>query len=480
MIKLIDLIKTIQLLETKTPGVVKSKKPQTTGHMTHMGDWAIYGDPNKGLEHYQLMQKFLNGEETKNHSVSWKFDGGWSFTTGRTKEGHHFIMNKNAKKMLKTEDEIDAANVPWAKDAKLLLRHIKQMPIEPGKAYQGDLLWARHEDKVDDKVRPNTVTYNATPHGVGIAIHSEYDVDEDNNLVRTSNAPNVENLKHDNVLVVDPKIKVGDVMLTPTRNRQVTRSLKRAESELTPEVQDYAKSIAGDKKLHKFMQEYLNEVVATTGKRSHESIATYLTRPIHGARTSYGYMEKSTQRKMSDKGRSKLQQELEDHIEQNKPNITKLLMHMQHLADAKHIMLQQFHESKHIAALVPHGNGKHEGVVSALGTPNETGELQDVNLAKMTEEGINGFSAQNRRRGIERGFSNEREQPHPNVPFVDHTEEEELKEEMSVGGGGIAGIGGPEDVAVPVKAQRRYTKSGPMRRRRKIIESFLNSNNFMK
>ena len=56
----------------------------------------------------------------------------------------------------------------------------------------------------------------------------------------------------------------------------------------------------------------------------------------------------------------------------------------------------------------------------------------------------------------------------------------QVKEEMAVGtGAGLAGLGGPEDVAVSVAAQKRYTKKGPMRRR-KMVEQFLDFNNLMK
>jgi hypothetical protein len=208
-------------------------------------------------------------------------------------------------------------------------------------------------------------------------------------------------------------------------------------------------------------------------------------------------MEKSTQRNMSDKARSGLVSELESHMGTHGEHLSALLNHMHHISQAKKHMLDQFHEHAHQMGIVPMHGQKHEGLVSAFGIPQEDGSIKEVSLAKLTEEGIHGFSASNRRRGVERGFTKEREQPHSNVPFVDYTAEEgpkivkhtttvepkqkkvkKLKEEMSVGAGGIAGLGGPEDVAVPVSAQKRYTKKGPLRR--KIVESFLNSNNLMK
>jgi hypothetical protein len=493
MIRIAHLIHNINLQEAKE----KKKEAETTGHMTHIADWSMYGDPMLAYKHAEAMHKFMNGESTPNHTVSVKADGGVSLVVGKKLDGRYFITYKSGKKMFHTPEEIDAAGVPWAEDGKKMLAHAMQMPIQAGHAFQGDLLWADHGEKEKGFIQPNTVKYKPTEHGIGIAVHSQYHVNDNDELTRTTNVPDIKQLKHDNVFVPDLQIKPGQIRLNQERNEKVKHHLDQAMSAMTPEVQEYAKNVFANPKLHKFLQEYSNEVVATTGERSVDSMKTYLHQPLHGARTSYGYMEKSTQRNMSDKARSGLVSELESHMGTHGEHLSALLNHMHHISQAKKHMLDQFHEHAHQMGIVPMHGQKHEGLVSAFGIPQEDGSIKEVSLAKLTEEGIHGFSASNRRRGVERGFTKEREQPHSNVPFVDYTAEEgpkivkhtttvepkqkkvkKLKEEMSVGAGGIAGLGGPEDVAVPVSAQKRYTKKGPMRR--KIVESFLNSNNLMK
>ena len=520
MIRIATLIHKINLTEA-------TQDAETTGHMTHTEHWSIYGDPEHGLEHAEAMHRFFNGEETEGHSVSLKADGGVSLVVGRKKDGRHFITYKSGKKHFHSAEEIDAAGVPWAEDGKKIFKHVQEMNIKPGTAFQGDVLWAdREKDIQDDHIRPNTVRYKPTHHSMGIAVHSQYDVDDNDNLIRSTNVPDIKQLKHDDVFVPDLQLKPGQIKLTKERNDAVRESLIKAREALTPEAHEYARSVAADPTIHKFMQEYLNETVATTGKKTVQSLRDYIHRPIFGARTSHGYMEKSTQRSKSDKAREALVKKLEDHISENHHNIDRLFQHMQHITTAKHHMLDQVNEYRDQMGIKPHGKNEHEGIVSAF--RRKIGGKFITSLAKLTREGIRGFSALNRRRGVERGFTKEREVPHPDVPFVDHTDEQLVKEshnietlkniptsrlkklhkkysskssdesrkeaavikkiiksrvdeEMAVGtGAGLAGLGGPKDVAVPVEAQKRYTRSGPMRRKRKIAESFLNSQNLMK
>lgn len=465
MITITQLLQTVCLNEG-------AEEAATTGHMTHIGDWSIYGNPEEALNHAEATHKFLNGTTTPNHSVSLKADGGVSVVVGKKHDGRHFISYKSGKNLFHTPEEIDAAGVPWADDGKKILKHITEMNIKPGHAFQGDVMWGdRNTDIKDGVVQPNTIKYTPTQHSMGIAVHSQYHIDENSKFHRVSNAPDISQLSHPHVFVPDLQLKPGQIPLTAERNKSVTHALSKAKKALSPDVQSYAKQVSTTPNVHKFLQEYLNEVVATTGHRSVSSLREYIHRPIYGGNTSYGYMEKATQRNKSDKSKTALVSELEQHINNNEKHITGLFTHMTHLATAKHAMLDQIHEHVKQMSLVPHGSESHEGIVSAFGTPDESGILRNVSLAKLTAEGINGFSARNRRRGLEKGFAKPRETAHPDVPFIDHTEKP-LKEEMSVGAGGIAGIGGPEDVAVPKDAQKKYTSRKRSIWKRKISESF--------
>ena len=114
MILINELFHRILVAEAKEP----TKKPmiQTTGHMTHIADWSMYGDPLHGLSHMETMADWFDGKETEGHSVSIKADGGVSVVVGRRHDGTHFISYKSGKKLFHSPDEIDAAGVPWAED----------------------------------------------------------------------------------------------------------------------------------------------------------------------------------------------------------------------------------------------------------------------------------------------------------------------------------------------------------------------------
>ena len=441
MILINELFHRILVAEAKEP----TKKPtiQTTGHMTHVGDWSMYGDPTHGLRHMEAMADWFDGKKTEGHSVSLKADGGVSVVVGRKNDGRHFVAYKSGKKLFHSPEEIDAAGVPWGEDGKRILSKVQEMNIKPGTAFQGDVLWAHHDELQDNHARPNTVRYKPTHHPMSIAVHGQYNISDEGDLTKATSTPDYSQLKHHEVHVPNLTLEAGSIRLSPARKAAVRQSLQNAKETLTPETQEYLKGASQNKDVHKLLQEYMNEVVATTGKRSVDDLRKYIHEPLSTAVTSSAYKNKATQRNMKEDKRNKLIQDLEKHIGENSQHLENLFAHHQHLTDAKHHMLNQLKETHGHHDLIPGSGEEHEGLVSAFGTPgvNET-------LAKLTREGPGGFSERNRARGVERGFF----KPQP------------VQEEMMASGGAISGMGynlggpPPDDVAVYPRNMRRYKR----------------------
>jgi hypothetical protein len=480
MILINELLSKISLLEAKE--TAPKKTIQTTGHMTHAADWSIYGNPEHGLEHVEALRDWFDGKETSNHSVSLKADGGVSVVFGRKKDGRHFISYKSGKKLFHSPEEIDAAGVPWAEDGKKIFSKIAEMNIKPGTAFQGDMLWVDRDQLENGVARPNTIRYKSTKHPMAIAVHSQYNISDTEDLHKTSSVPDIKQLKHKDVFVPDLQLKAGSVKLSKSEKNKIDKSVKAAREALTPEAMTYVKGVPANKEIHKFLQEYFNEAVATTGRRSIADLRKYIDTALTDKVTSKAYMNKSSQKKLSaskdpsvnERLRKELRERLHQHITDNESNLSQLFKHHDHIADAKHTMLDALkrHQNKH--PINPLGGEEHEGIVSALGVPGET-----ETLAKFTREGESGFSSKNRERGVER------------FP------EQYMKEEMgaaAVGGaamtassGNISGMGynlggpPPDDVKVSPEARYAYTranmaqtpvdKSQPVRRRivRKVL-----------
>lgn len=371
------------------------KEVETTGHMTHVGDWSYTPhrgvvDPHLGLKHMRAMHDWFRGKKTEGHSVDIKADGGVSALFGRLPTGEHVAGYKSGK--VYTEDQLKTHDAPWAADAHRLIQHTKRMAIEPGQMFQGDLLWA-HKDQLtkEGHARPNTIPYKPTHHEIGIAVHGHLKFDEKGNLLRVGK-PDHRQLQSSSVFIPRLELPHGAAKLSAARNRAISHSLKRAELALTPQATEYAKNLHKNKKFAKFFQEYSNEVVATTGKRSLAAMRKYIHKAISPAQTSRAYMDKATQKKLSDKGRAALISELETHIKENRPHLRALLRHHQHLTNAKHHMLDAMAEHHGSHDLQPAQGEEHEGLVSVMGG----------SMAKLTREGPRGFSARNRANSLTR------------------------------------------------------------------------------
>ena len=415
---------------------------QTTGHMTHIGDWAIYGDPTLSLKHIEAVHNFLQGKQQEGHSVSLKADGGVSVLFGRKSDGRHFVSYKSGKNQFHTPEEIAAAQVPYGEDIKQLLSRVQEMPLKKGHVFQGDMLWADSSENDKGMIRPNTIQYSNMPNTpLGIAVHGQYKIKNDGSIQKSSSKPDLTQIQHPDIHTPNLQLEKRHLLLSAKRNKAIRTSIAAAKSALVPEVAEYARGIPQDKDIHKFLQEYLNEVVATTGKRSVEGLRTYIHSPLRQIQTSKAYMNKPTQANLSDKRRNALLEKLTTHVDQNEQNLHGLFQHMTHITDAKHHILDALAERQSSHSITPHRKNEHEGIVSALGAPGE-----NETLAKLTREGPMGFSARNRARGLERGF-------------YGHVQEEM----MTASSGGVSGMGynlggpPPDDVKITPLAQKEYT-----------------------
>jgi len=238
--------------------------------MTHTGDWSYTPhkgvvDPHLGLKHMKAMHDWFQGKQTHGHSVDIKADGGVSALFGRLPTGEHVAGYKSGKVF--TEEQLKKHDAPWAPDALRLLHHTKHMTIQPGHIFQGDLLWA-HKGQLTSEghAKPNTIAYNPTHHEIGIAVHGHLKLDEKGNLLRIGK-PDHKQLQSRSIFVPKLELPRGAAKLSAARHKAISHSLRQAESELTPEVADYARNLHKNKKFAKFFQEYSKEVVATTGRR---------------------------------------------------------------------------------------------------------------------------------------------------------------------------------------------------------------------
>jgi len=159
---------------------LKKSKKATTGHLEHVGDYLYHGDPHVALKHMDAMHNRFKGKMTKGHEPSLKIDGGMSIVAGRHHDGTHFVRTKhgNENVTFTSEDDIHKTGKEhYVKHLVPLLRHVKNMNIKPGRAFQADLV---HHGDDGGTAKPNTITYKVKKgKNLTLAAHSEYSLGSD-------------------------------------------------------------------------------------------------------------------------------------------------------------------------------------------------------------------------------------------------------------------------------------------------------------
>lgn len=399
------------MLLTEATAKAKGDKPkiETTGHMTHIADWSYtphgtdeHGnpkvDPMLGVKHAEALHDWHEGVHKPDVKVSIKADGGMSGLIGVHPESGELVGAYKSGKSFYTRKQLETMkDAPgWRDDMVRVLKHAEKMKIKKGHFFQGDVLWTHRGTEKGGltphgTANPNTIHYKPTHHEAGMAIHGHFVMDKKGNLARQEDIDHSQ-LENPDMYVPKLGLTPGNARLKSEERASFQNAIAKAKKAMTPEVHAYAANLHKDKKFAKFMQEYSNEVVATTGKRSVSSMLKYLRKPISTAKTSSGYMSKPTQAKMSKKGQITLETHIKSHILTNRKALTGLLKHQQHLSSIKHPSanaLQRVHQGH---SLVPSEGHEHEGVVI-----NVNGVM-----SKITREGPGGFSERNRANSLTR------------------------------------------------------------------------------
>ena len=360
----------------------KGRVVETTGHMTHLGDFLYYGAPDHAIKHLEAVhRRFSTGASTPNHKMSLKADGGMSIVLKRHKDGTAAVAYKSGAAEYTTPEQIHATGkAHLIKELIPALDFTRRSSIKPGTAIQGDLMFTQAHS---GRIQPNAIHYHAPADAsFGFAPHSEYTTDG-LNLRKVSSHPDTSGLKVSGAWIPDLAItKQTKLSLHPKLHKIVSSSIAAAKKILAnKDIAKFAKTLPSDIKFHRMLQEYSNHAARTTGERSAQGLREFI--PVH--------MAKSSQKGLSDKTKKAMTDSFHSTLDQHGSSIGGLFQAHAHINNAKHALLDQFKtHSDQFLGLRTHAEEEHEGFVSSMGKPGVS-ETQ----AKFVREGPGGFPAKN-------------------------------------------------------------------------------------
>lgn len=358
---------------------------ETTGHVTHIGDFLYRGKPELAFKHLTSVHKRFRGIETPDHLMSLKADGGMSVVGKKHKNGKIAVAYKGGAEEFTDPSEIARTGKEhFVRDLTPFLHIVSKMDLKPGTAVQGDLLFTSGHRGT---VQPNTITYEA-PHGaqIGFAPHSQYATDG-LDLRKTSSHPDHSRLKAEGAFIPNLAItRETKLSLTPERHKIITNSIASAKKALRQKgTMSFLRKLPRDEKFHRMLQEYSNHAARTSGERSVKGLIDFVG--VH--------MGKASQKKLSEKTKKARIAQFTKTINDNAHHFEAVFTAHGHFNTAKHAILDQFREHDHQFELKTHRGEEHEGIMSILGKPGPT-ETQ----AKFVREGPGGFPEKNVKNAI--------------------------------------------------------------------------------
>ena len=380
----------------------EAAKPQeVTGHLDHVTH--LYADPQATFKHFTNTVNHFEGKKAAG-TISQKADGGMSVVVGNH-NGKVFVKYKSpgARKHFSHESIATEPKEHMRRMLGHFLTHAQTMPIQKNTAFQGDLLHQSDAPSSKKTVeKPNTIGYDIPKgHTTSIAAHSQYSVDKDGEMKKTSNAPDVSQLRGSGVyapeLAMGKNLKLG---MHPNRSKKIHELVTDAKSQMTPELAKFGKTLhtgAGHHpKFSAFHEQYHSHSSRTSGSRSVAEMRAYVDNFTNkkaqqpgGGKPKKG--ESSAEHKMRlSAHKAELSQALHANIDKHEEKFHKLFGIHNQLISAKHHILDQMREHEGQFELQTHAGEEHEGLVSSITTPGKK-----EHMAKFVREGPTGFPKKN-------------------------------------------------------------------------------------
>ena len=341
-------------------------------HMEHIEDNVLNGGvqgARESIKFLRSLRDMLSGSSDAAVNVSVKWDGAPAIFAGTDpSDGKFFVakkgvFNKNPK-VYKTDAEVDAdTSGDLAVKLKLALKHLPDLNIKG--VIQGDFLFSKRDlkkQKVQGKsyitFHPNTIVY-AVPTDVplareiskskiGIVWHTSYT----GNSFETMKASFGKNIadtltQSSAVWSVDAEYKdvSGNATMTKKQTKDITSILSAAGKTFNSIDAAGLNGISDNDELLLRMKTFLNTKVrkqqkVTNVKKAVQEMIDYM----------HNYYQIESDKRKSERGKAgvdeKKREVMKYFSDTNKTNLENILTLMNHLVDAKEILIKQMNKVK--------------------------------------------------------------------------------------------------------------------------------------
>jgi hypothetical protein len=341
-------------------------------HMEHIEDNVLNGGvqgARESIKFLRSLRDMLSGSSDAAVNVSVKWDGAPAIFAGTDpSDGKFFVakkgvFNKNPK-VYKTDAEVDAdTSGDLSVKLKLALKHLPDLNIKG--VIQGDFLFSKRDlkkQKVQGKsyitFHPNTIVY-AVPTDVplareiskskiGIVWHTSYT----GNSFETMKASFGKNIadtltQSSAVWSVDAEYKdvSGNATMTKKQTKDITSILSAAGKTFNSIDAAGLNGISANDELLLRMKTFLNTKVrkqqkVTDVKKAVQEMIDYM----------HNYYQIESDKKKSERGKAgvdeKKREVMKYFSDTNKTNLENILTLMNHLVDAKEILIKQMNKVK--------------------------------------------------------------------------------------------------------------------------------------
>jgi len=386
---------------------VKKPKREATGHLVHVSDRLFHGNADDALNSLRSMFSRMNNEEQEGHDHSVKADGGMSVVFGKEPEpesysnllgrsdlaarsameadtmskakARHFVAYKGLKELFYTHSDIvKSGKDHYVRTLGPLLKRAKGMDLEPGTAYQADML---HTNRGSDTFTANTTRYKTPEQGsIGVALHKKLRVSGDD-FVSERGTPDSSEIQHDDVFTPNLSLRGKKFKkMKKSRHEAISRDMGLAD-ELTSndDFKKFANGLPENKKFHTMLQAYSNKEARESGQLSMDGFRKFIP----------NYIDK---RKVGIKTKHKEHIDHHNLVNDNEDHFDTLFGAHNASTSAMHGMLDHLRDNHHVTELEPHEDHEHEGLVHT----DEKG-----NMHKFVRRGPEGFAAKNAARTAE-------------------------------------------------------------------------------